>query len=199
MSRRFFRDPFFNDPFFEFSDPFAEFDRRMARLMRPLDLWASSLLEEPQEQQQQQQGEQGDTRLANTSQDQTPAPASTSSMRSVLNWAPRTDVSETDNAIIVRTELPGMNKQDVKVEVIGEGRNRVLNIEGESKREQREEKENYLRTERAFGRFQRQFRIPKNVKVEELKAKMENGVLELQLPKVPVEEQKPKVTKIEID
>ncbi|KAF6143719.1 hypothetical protein GIB67_038798 [Kingdonia uniflora] len=105
----------------------------------------------------------------------------------------RIDWRETPEAHVFKADLPGLNKEEVKVEV-EEGR--VLQISGERSREKEEKNDKWHRVERSSGRFMRRFRLPENTKVEEVKAQMENGVLTVVVPKQ--EESKPEVKSIDI-
>ncbi|GAB2222573.1 hypothetical protein Droror1_Dr00016692 [Drosera rotundifolia] len=106
----------------------------------------------------------------------------------------RIDWKETPEAHVFRADLPGIKKEEVKVEV-EEGK--VLQISGERTKEQEEKTDTWHRVERSSGRFLRRFRLPEDVKVEEVKAKMEDGVLTVTVPK-NVQEKKPDAKKIEI-
>jgi HSP20 family protein len=93
--------------------------------------------------------------------------------------APRLDVVETDDAFLVSTELPGLKKDDVKVEFEAG----VLSISGE-KTEAREEKDATLhRRERRYGAFRRAFALPRFADGEKAEAKLADGVLEVRIPK----------------
>jgi|UniRef100_A0A2N9E193 HSP20 family protein len=105
----------------------------------------------------------------------------------------RIDWRETPEAHVFKADLPGLKKEEVKVEV-EEGR--VLQISGERSKEQEEKNEKWHRVERSSGKFLRRFRLPENAKIDEVKACMENGVLTVTVPKV--EEKKPEVKAIEI-
>ncbi|CAI9091619.1 OLC1v1026694C1 [Oldenlandia corymbosa var. corymbosa] len=105
----------------------------------------------------------------------------------------RIDWKETPEAHIFKADLPGLKKEEVKVEV-EEGR--VLQISGERSREQEEKNDKWHRVERSSGRFLRRFRLPENAKVDQVKASMENGVLTVTVPKEEVK--KPDVKAIEI-
>ncbi|GAB4851499.1 hypothetical protein Ancab_030902 [Ancistrocladus abbreviatus] len=105
----------------------------------------------------------------------------------------RMDWKETPEAHIFKADLPGLKKEEVKVEV-EEGR--VLQISGERSREHEEKTDTWHRVERGSGKFLRRFRLPDNVKLDEVKASMENGVLTVTVPKV--EEKKPEVKSIAI-
>ncbi|XP_031488516.1 17.8 kDa class I heat shock protein-like [Nymphaea colorata] len=105
----------------------------------------------------------------------------------------RIDWKETPQGHVFEADLPGLKREEVKVE-LEEGR--VLKITGERSREKEEQGEKWHRVERSSGRFLRRFRLPENAKVEEVKACMENGVLTVTVPKVEVK--KPEVKSIEI-
>ncbi len=99
--------------------------------------------------------------------------------RTEVIWGPPVDVEETDEEIIVRAELPGMNKDDIKVSVMGD----VLTINGERKHESEQKGKTFHRVERLYGKFQRSLTLPCEVESEKAKASYKNGVLELTLPK----------------
>ncbi|PKA66588.1 18.2 kDa class I heat shock protein [Apostasia shenzhenica] len=105
----------------------------------------------------------------------------------------RIDWKETPEAHVFKVDLPGVKKEEVKVEV-EEGR--VLQISGERSREQEEKSDHWHRVERSSGKFLRRFRLPENSKVEQVKASMEDGVLTVTVPKTDVK--KPEVKSIEI-
>ncbi|KAJ0020998.1 hypothetical protein Pint_32359 [Pistacia integerrima] len=105
----------------------------------------------------------------------------------------RIDWKETPEAHIFKADLPGLKKEEVKVEV-EEGR--VLQISGERSKEQEEKNDKWHRVERSSGKFLRRFRLPENAKMEQVKASMENGVLTVTVPKEG--EKKPEVKAIEI-
>ncbi|XP_057956060.1 18.1 kDa class I heat shock protein-like [Malania oleifera] len=105
----------------------------------------------------------------------------------------RIDWKETPEAHVFKADLPGLRKEEVKVEV-EEGR--VLQISGERKKEQEEKNDKWHRIERSTGKFLRRFRLPENAKADEVKAGMENGVLTVTVPKAEVK--KPEVKAVEI-
>ena len=105
----------------------------------------------------------------------------------------RIDWKETPESHIFTADLPGLKKEEVKVEV-EEGR--VLQISGERSKEEEEKNDRWHRVERSSGKFLRRFRLPENAKMEEVKASMENGVLTVTVPKQ--EEKKPEVKAIDI-
>jgi HSP20 family protein len=97
------------------------------------------------------------------------------------NWVPSTDVSETDTKIKVVANLPGMKKEDVKIELDEE--TRTLKIFGEHKQEKRENSERFHSVERQFGKFERSVRLPPNADLDNINAKVEDGVLSVEIPK----------------
>ena len=96
------------------------------------------------------------------------------------SWSPVTDVFETKDEYVFKLEVPGMDKDDISVEFIGDN----LSIKGEKKEEVEVKKESYHRIESYSGNFCRSFNIPKNVNTEKIKASMKSGVLQLRIPKV---------------
>ncbi|XP_074579743.1 18.1 kDa class I heat shock protein-like [Curcuma longa] len=106
----------------------------------------------------------------------------------------RIDWKETPEAHVFQADLPGLKKEEVKVEV-EEGR--VLQISGERTKEQEEKNDKWHRVERSSGKFLRRFRLPENAKVDQVKASMENGVLTVTIPKEEVKKA-PEVKSIEI-
>lgn len=94
-------------------------------------------------------------------------------------WAPPVDIYETDDAFMLKAELPGFSKEDVSIEV---QENRLI-IRGERKRETEAKEEQYHRLERTYGRFERAFWLPTTVDTEQIQATFKDGVLELRLPK----------------
>ncbi len=95
-----------------------------------------------------------------------------------ISWSPEIDVFEKDNRLIAKVDLPGMKKEDVKVEVT-DGH---LAISGERKSETEEKKDNVYRCEREYGSFYRAVALPEGVKIEDVKATFSDGVLEVSVP-----------------
>ena len=93
-------------------------------------------------------------------------------------WAPQVEVIERDNRLIVRADLPGMTKDNVKVDLDENS----LVIRGERKTEHEENEEGYYRSERSYGSFYRRIPLPSGVKAEEANADFRNGVLEINMP-----------------
>jgi HSP20 family protein len=102
------------------------------------------------------------------------------------DWTPAVDIYEEDGKIVVKAELPGMEKKDIKVNL----EDHVLTLEGERSEESEEKKENYYRKERSFGKFHRSFTLPAAVDSEKVDASFKDGVLRVEIP-MP-EEKKPK-------
>ncbi|KAJ7542241.1 hypothetical protein O6H91_10G097900 [Diphasiastrum complanatum] len=105
----------------------------------------------------------------------------------------RVDWVETPEAHIFKADLPGLKKEEVKVQVED---GRTLQISGERKKEEVEKTDKWHRVERTQGSFLRRFRLPENAKLEEVKAKVEDGVLTVTVPKI--EKPKSEVKAIEI-
>jgi len=95
------------------------------------------------------------------------------------HWAPRVDIRETDDALLVQAELPGMEKKDVHLEL----KDGVLTLSGERRYEKNVNEENVHRVERSYGRFSRSFSLPTNIDTSKVNAAMNHGVLEVRLPK----------------
>jgi HSP20 family protein len=93
----------------------------------------------------------------------------------------KVDWKETPTAHVFKADVPGLKKEEVKVEVED---GRVLQISGERSHKREEKNDTWHRVERSSGKFSRRFRLPENAKVEEVKAAMEDGVLTVTVPKV---------------
>jgi HSP20 family protein len=94
-------------------------------------------------------------------------------------WTPPVDIYETDDALVLKAELPGVSKDDVSVEV----HQNTLILRGQRKHEAEVKEEHYHRVERAYGTFQRSFVLPTLVDQDKVQATYKDGVLELHLPK----------------
>ena len=94
-------------------------------------------------------------------------------------WVPAVDIRETNDALLVQAELPGIEKKDVSLE-IKEG---VLTISGERRYEKDVNEDHTHRIERSYGSFSRSFSLPANIDADKVKATMKSGVLEVTLPK----------------
>jgi HSP20 family protein len=95
-------------------------------------------------------------------------------------WSPPVDIYETNDALVMKAELPGFSKDDINIEM----KENTLLIRGERKREDEVKEGSYHRTERVYGAFQRSFLLPTTVDQEKVRASYKDGVLELRLPKV---------------
>lgn len=111
---------------------------------------------------------------------------------SLAAWSPAVDITEQDNEYIVKVELPGVNKDDVKITL----ESNILTIRGEKKQEKETKKENYHRVERSYGSFQRSFNLPTSVKSDKIDAAYNDGILTVSLPKA--EEAKPKQIEVKV-
>ncbi|KAL5126765.1 18 class I heat shock protein [Glycine soja] len=106
----------------------------------------------------------------------------------------RIDWKETAEAHVFKADLPGLKKEEVKVEIEEEGR--VLQISGQRTKEKEDKNDTWHRLERSSGSFLRRFRLPENAKLDQVTAAMENGVLTVTVPKVDVK--KPDVKPVQI-
>jgi len=108
-------------------------------------------------------------------------------------WHPNVDVYETEGSYVLKADLPGINKEDIKIDV----NDNALTFKGEKKFEEKTEKDNYVRVERSYGNFTRSFTLSEDVDPENIKASYKDGVLEITLAKK--EEAKPKEINIEVN
>jgi HSP20 family protein len=95
------------------------------------------------------------------------------------SWAPAVDIKEEDGAYVLHADLPGVNPQDIQLDM----EHGVLTLRGERKSENTEEKDNYRRVERVTGSFYRRFTLPDTADAENISARTVNGVLEVRIPK----------------
>ena len=111
---------------------------------------------------------------------------------SLAGWAPACDVFETADEIVVKAELPGVKKEDVKLAI----ENNVLTLRGERRFEAETKKENYHRMEHSYGEFFRSFTLPAGIDVKNVNAEFKDGLLRVKLPKR--EEAKPKAIEVNV-
>ncbi len=111
----------------------------------------------------------------------------------LTTWAPAVDIYETPNELVVKADLPDVNEKDIDVRV----ENNLLTIRGERKFEKSVSEESYLRVERTYGAFSRNFSLPNTVNAEAIGAEYKNGVLTVTLPKR--EESKPRQVKVTVN
>jgi len=107
--------------------------------------------------------------------------------------APIVDLFEEKDDIVVKAELPGMDKENIEVNLT----DHHLTIKGEKKKEEEIKEENYYRAERSYGAFLRTLELPKDVHADKVKANFKNGILEVRLPKT--EEAKAKEIKVKVE
>lgn len=93
-------------------------------------------------------------------------------------WMPAVEVKRTNGNLQVKAELPGLDKNDIKVQVT----ENTLILEGERKQEKEEKGEEYYRSERSYGHFYRSIPLPEGVETDKVKAQFANGLLEVSLP-----------------
>lgn len=105
---------------------------------------------------------------------------------------PAIDVEETDKNILVKADLPGLDKKDITISL----EDNILSIKGEKKEEKIEKSKTYLRSERFCGSFVRDIPIHAEIDTEKIDAKYNDGVLELNLPKKDVKQLKAKSIEI---
>ena len=110
----------------------------------------------------------------------------------LVEWVPVVDVMETDEDFQIRAELPGVEKEDVKLSV----ENGVLTISGHREQEKEEKGKRYHKIERAYGSFARSFTMPDVVDEQKVTAEFKNGVLTVRLPKS--EKARPKSIEVRI-
>jgi len=103
-----------------------------------------------------------------------------------VEWAPTSDISETDKEYLIRVGLPGVKKEDIKVSV-SDG---SITVEGERKQQKEEKGEKFHRVESFYGSFARRFSLPDNIREESVTSDYKDGVLSVRIPKT--EAQKPK-------
>ncbi len=94
-------------------------------------------------------------------------------------WMFPVDIKDTADTIVIKAELPGLNREDIKISY----KDNVITISGERKHEEKEEGADYIRVERRYGSFSRSFSVDVPIKEGEVKARYDNGLLEITLPK----------------
>ena len=107
-------------------------------------------------------------------------------------WTPAVDIYESEDSVVVKAEIPGVEKEQISVET----KDGILTLHGERKFEKEVKEENYHRIERAYGTFHRSFSLPSSVEQDRISAKFKEGVLEVTLPKK--ERAKPKQIKVDV-
>lgn len=97
-----------------------------------------------------------------------------------MGWNPEIDIVETDNDIIVKAEIPGVDPKDIDISIIDD----TLTIKGEKKEEKEDKGKSYHRIERSYGSFTRTINLPSHVLKDKVEAKDHKGILEITLPKM---------------
>jgi len=110
-----------------------------------------------------------------------------------VEWSPVVDLIDKKNHFLLRADLPGLKKEDVKISI---SEDNVMTISGETKRSEEESKEDYYRRERVYGAFSRSLQLPSNVITEKVEATLNDGILEVKLPRK--EERKVTERRIEV-
>jgi HSP20 family protein len=110
----------------------------------------------------------------------------------LTSWAPAVDIFETEHELVVKADLPDVRPEDLDIRV----ENNILTIRGERKFEKKVTEDKYLRVERSYGSFSRNFSLANTVNTEAIKADYKDGVLTLSIPKR--EEAKPKQIKVQV-
>ncbi len=105
-------------------------------------------------------------------------------------WNPSVDIYETENELVLKAELPGVDEDDIEIKI----EDSTLTLKGDRKFEKETKEENYHRIERSYGSFYRSFTLPRNIDQDKIKAESENGILKVTMPKKA--ELKPKKVKI---
>src|SRR5919109_2711880 len=94
-------------------------------------------------------------------------------------WIPAMDLVEADDHLVLKADLPGLDKDDVEIEI----KDNVLTVSGERKTEREDSSNGYHRVERAYGRFSRSLSLPEGVDADQVQADFDKGVLEVRIPK----------------
>ena len=95
------------------------------------------------------------------------------------SWSPAVDIYEKENALVLATEVPGLDEKDIEIKI----EDNTLTIKGERKFEKETKEENYHRIERSYGSFHRSFTLPRYVDEDKINAEYESGVLRITMPK----------------
>jgi HSP20 family protein len=111
----------------------------------------------------------------------------------LTSWTPAVDIAESENDYIVKVELPGAKKEDVRITV----ESNTLTIRGEKKQQKETKKENYLTVERSYGTFERSFSLPATIVSDKIDATYADGILTVTLPKST--EAKPKSIEVKVN
>lgn len=116
---------------------------------------------------------------------------SNGSTADIQAWTPQMDVQQCNGNLVVTADLPGVKKDEIKVEA----NDNTLVIEGERKQEHKEDHEGYHRWERSYGHFYRAIALPEGAKTDQVKAELKDGILKVS---IPVPETKNKLRQIPV-
>jgi len=105
-------------------------------------------------------------------------------------WFPAVDMFEKDDQLVIKAELPGMDKKDISLDF----KDGVLTLSGVRKQENEVKEENVFRREMSYGKFVRSFSLPVDSDAEKIKAEFQNGLLTIEIPRP--EQHKPKQIKV---
>jgi HSP20 family protein len=95
------------------------------------------------------------------------------------SWTPAVDIYEKENALVLTTELPGLDEKDIEIKI----EDNSLTLKGERKFEKETKEDDYHRIERSYGSFSRSFTLPRYIDEDKINAEYENGVLKITMPK----------------
>jgi len=109
------------------------------------------------------------------------------------DWLPPVDIYETEEEIVIMSELPGMKEEDLDIQVT----DGVLTLKGEKRYPEEGDRDNFYRLERSYGKFNRSFAIPNTVDIASVKANLKDGLLKITLQKKS--EVQPRVIKVETE
>ncbi len=115
------------------------------------------------------------------------------SARATYEWAPTADISETEKEYLVKADLPGVKRDDVRI-TLEDG---VITIAGERRQDKEEKSEKTHRVESFYGTFSRSFTVPDDADANSVRAESKDGVLYVHVPKLKVEKAKPVQIKVE--
>lgn len=110
----------------------------------------------------------------------------------VADWVPSVDISEDEHEYLIKSEIPEVDKKDVKVTM----QDGVLTIQGERKKETEEKGKRFHRVERSYGTFLRSFTLPEDAAEDKIRAEFKDGMLLVHLPKA--EKPKPKAVEVKV-
>lgn len=112
--------------------------------------------------------------------------------KNFIRWAPRVDILEKNGGYELAADLPGLKKEDIKIEI----QDNMLTLKGEKKLEEEKKDKNYRLCERYHGEFVRTFTLPENIDRDRIVAEFKDGVLKLEIPKT--EKAKPKQIEVQV-